>query len=402
MFRNAVSFVALCSLAVRCSAVWKPAAGVLDLDAVEKALHKVENATLSPEQRKVAARVVGDVERVVAQLSSDTKLTKGEKMKKAKVAIEELQGLQSQWELATVESALEKITELPQLSAGQRTAARKVVADVEATVKEVEAGKLVGAARNQRVALAIQGLQTLEREWTNVTTVARVDALQKEIAAKKALLKKDEMELKLAGLEKELAEKKIMVKKLTAEKDQARDAEKERKEDAAQEAMVTRLVATAKALASKAKSTKTVLGHVQQKARDIAKAADPTSDASLVALASDLQARERNVSSAIARMDAEEKAREAEMTRSIEAVAKAPTQGKKDGFQRGQKVLERLLKQERRSYLKARAVKEAQRKELEDGLHSIQSRDAVSLARLLQKMETEQKSRQARTNNFLY
>lgn len=382
-------------------ASWKPIDGLVDLNAVEKALHKVENATLNPEQRKVAARVVGDVDRVVAQLSSNTKLSKVEKAKKAKVAIEELQGLQSQWELAAVEGALAKITYLPQLSAGQRTAARKVVANVEATVKEVEAGKLVGAARNKRVALAIQELQSLEREWTNVTTVARVDALQKELAAKKALLKKDEMELKLAGLEKELAEKNLMLKKLTAEKDQARDAEKQRKEDAAQEAMVARLLATAKALASKAKN-KTQQEHTHQKSQDTAKAAGPTADASLAALASELQARERNMSSSIARMDAEEKAREAEMAGSIEAGAKAPVQGKTDATKKGQKMLERLLKQERRSYLKARAVKESQRKELEDGIRSIQQRDTAGLAKLMQRMQTEQKSLQSKAKNFLY
>jgi len=363
---------------------------------VERALRKVESARLSPEQRKVTARVVGDVELVVAELSSNAKLTKAEKTQKAKTAIEELQGLQSQWELAAVEGALAKIADLP-LSAGQRAASRKVVADVEATVQEVEAGKLVGAAGKKRVALAIQELQSLEREWTNVTTVARVEALERELAAKKALLKKDEMELKLAGLEKELAEKKLMLKKLTAEKDQARESEKQRKEDAAQEAMVARLLATAKALASKAKNK---TQHLQQ-AGGSGKAAHATADA-LTALSLELQAREHNMSSSIARMDAEEKAREAEMTRSIEAAAKAPTQGKTDATQRGQTMLARLLKQERRSYLKARALKEAQRKELEDGIRSIQRRDAAGLAKLMQKMETEQKSLQAKAKNFLY
>merc|ERR1719384_2977411 len=385
MMRSPVCLVALCSWVVGCLASWKPADGVVDLDAVETALRKVEHAPLNPEQRKVATRVVGDVDRVVAQLSSDTKLSKVDKMKKAKAAIEELQGLQSQWELAAVEGALTKITDLPHLSADQRKAAKKVVADVEATVKEVEAGKLVGAARNKRVALAIQELQTLEREWTNVSTVERVDALEKEIAAKKMLLKKDEMELKLAGLEKELAQKKLMLKKLTADKDQARDAEKQRKEDAAQEAMVARLLATAKALAAKAKN-KTKPEHAQE-------AVQPAADAALAALASNLQAQEQNVSSSIARMDAEEKARQAEMSRSIEQVAKAPAAGRTDAIDRGQKMLERLMKQEHRNYLKARAVKEAQRKELDEGLQSVQRRDAAGLAKLMEKMQTEQRAK---------
>merc|ERR1719384_1235636 len=184
MMRSPVCLVALCSWVVGCLASWKPADGVVDLDAVETALRKVEHAPLNPEQRKVATRVVSDVDRVVAQLSSDTKLSKAEKMKKAKAAIEELQGLQSQWELAAVEGALAKITDLPHLSAEQRNAARKVVADVEATVKDVEAGKLLGAARQKRVAFAIQELQSLEREWTNTTTVARVGALERELVAK--------------------------------------------------------------------------------------------------------------------------------------------------------------------------------------------------------------------------
>jgi len=376
-------------------AVWKPAAAAMsDLDAVERALHTVEVASMTPEQKKASKHVVDDVERIVLQLHSDKAMTKAQKMGKAKAAIEELQGLQSQWELAAVETALKRVTELPHLSQEQRAAAKKVVADVDATVEEVEAGKLIGAARNKRVGFAIKELQDLQKDWLHTTTASKVEALEQEIAAKKALLKKSEVELKMFKLEKELATKKLLLKKLVAEKGQAQDLEKERKEDSAQEAMVSKLLGVAKALAA---AKKPHAAASQQKVP--LTAAVP----GLSALVAQLQAQEQKAAAAIKHMDAEEKVREATLSRSARAGEEAPMKNAtSDAMQKGEIMLKQLVKEEHRKFLKARAVKEAQRQELADGVQSIQKGDTTALAHLMVKMEKESKSLQAKTKGFLY
>lgn len=376
-------------------AVWKPAAAAMsDLDAVERALHTVEVASMTPEQKKASKHVVDDVERIVLQLHSDKAMTKAQKMGKAKAAIEELQGLQSQWELAAVETALKRVTELPHLSQEQRAAAKKVVADVDATVEEVEAGKLIGAARNKRVGFAIKELQDLQKDWLHTTTASKVEALEQEIAAKKALLKKSEVELKMFKLEKELATKKLLLKKLVAEKGQAQDLEKERKEDSAQEAMVSKLLGVAKALAA---AKKPHAAASQQKVP--LTAAVP----GLSALVAQLQAQEQKAAAAIKHMDAEEKVREATLSRSARAGEEAPMKNAtSDAMQKGEIMLKQLVKEEHRKFLKARALKEAQRQELADGVQSIQKGDTTALAHLMVKMEKESKSLQAKTKGFLY
>jgi len=376
-------------------AVWKPAAAAMSaLDAVEVALHSVEVASMTPEQKKVSKHVVDDVEKIVAQLHSDKAMTKAQKMGKAKAAIEELQGLQSQWELAAVETALKRVTELPHLSQEQRAAAKKVVADVDATVEEVEAGKLIGAARNKRVGFAIKELQDLQKDWLHTTTASKVEALEQEIAAKKALLKKSEVELKMFKLEKELATKKLLLKKLVAEKGQAQDLEKERKEDSAQEAMVSKLLGVAKALAA---AKKPHAAASQQKVP--LTAAVP----GLSALVAQLQAQEQKAAAAIKHMDAEEKVREATLSRSARAGEEAPMKNAtSDAMQKGEIMLKQLVKEEHRKFLKARALKEAQRQELADGVQSIQKGDTTALAHLMVKMEKESKSLQAKTKGFLY
>lgn len=398
MARSALLLV-VCSVAVGCLAEYKPADSVSDLNAVEEALHKVENATLSPEQRRAAASIVKKVDQVVVQLSTDKTLTKAQKLEKTKVAIQELEGLQAQWELSEVEGALSKVADLPHLSPQQRANAKKVVTDVEAIAKDVEAGKLTGAEKKKRVGFAIQELQALQKDWFNSTTASRVQALKQELAEKKMLLKKDEAEIKLASLEKELAEKKLILKKFTAAKDRSQNEEKQRREDQAQEAMVAKLLATAKALAISKK--KQPAGVTASAAANQTKAAAQEKP-DLSALVTDLQARARNVSADIAHMDAEEKKRQAALSTSIEAGAKAPAAAKTDALEKGQKMLQRLSKQEHRNFLKARAVKESQVQELDQGVRSIQKGDVTTLTKLLQKMQNEQKSMQAKSKNFLY
>lgn len=375
-------------LVLRCSADWKPAVhGLQELDTVEQALHKVEDAKLTPEQRKVASRVVQDVERTVALLRADGNLTKVQKKEKLKSAIQELQGLQSQWELAAVELALKKLVENPHLSPKQIAGAKKVVAEVNSVVEQIESGKLTGEAQNKQVAFAIQELSGLQREWA----AAAASGLQGQIAAKKALLKETEAELKLATMQKELLEKKLELKALVNEKNQHEAVAKQREEDAAQAAIVSKLVATAKALASTRNSTK----------GKEAFAALPSKKDAIRGILVDLKARAHNVSEAIKHLDAEEKNREAELSKSVE-VPRASAKSKKIALAKGQAVLKVLVKQELRSYKKIRAVRESELQELQESIRSIETGDVSALTRVMSKMQAESKALQAKAKNFLY
>lgn len=387
------------SLLLECLAVWRPADSVHDLDKVEHALHTVENAKLSPELKNISTLVAKDVEKVVTQLKTDKKMTKAQRMEKVKGAIQKLQGLSAQWELMSVEGALHKITDLPSLSSAQRVFAKKVVADVEGTVHQVESGKLVGDARTKEVGLAIQKLEGLGHDWLNLTTATRVNKLEQELAAKKGLLKKEEAELKLAGLEKELLEKKMLLRKLTAQQEQAASEEKERKEDEAQQEMVSRLVATAKALATKGNRT----GGTTKSATPSSAAVVPSAaNSSISAILADLKAREGKIAAALDHMDADEKKREDEINKSIEEGQKAPAMGKTDAVKKGQSMLKMLAKQGRRQYLKARAARESERLELHEAISSIDKGDVAALSRVMAKMQAESQSLQGNSKKFLY
>merc|ERR1719346_65464 len=134
----------------------------------------------------MSLKAVSDVEATVTQLKSDTKLSKAQRMQKVRSAIQELQGLQSQWQLSAAETALEKLEKLPHLSAKQRDAAKKVVADVEATVVAIESGKLTSAAQHEKVGATIKELTHLQSDWLNTTAAS----YERELDAKKQMLKK--------------------------------------------------------------------------------------------------------------------------------------------------------------------------------------------------------------------
>ena len=91
------------------------------------------------------------------------------------------------------------------------------------------------------------------------------------------------------------------------------------------------------------------------------------------------------------------------MSRSALAGEEAPVKNATtDAMRKGEVMLNSLLKEEHRKYLKARAPKETEQKELVDGIHSIQKGDVTALAHLMAKMEVESKSLQAKTKGFLY
>merc|ERR1712129_262023 len=109
-------------------------------------------------------------------------------------------------------------------------------------------------------------------------------------------------------------------------------------------------------------------------------------------------------SSSIESMDREAKTREAKLSLAVEAAAKMPEQIATKAMLQSQKMMKKLLKDEHRKSLKARALKESQRVELEQGIRSVEKGDSVALTRLMQKMEAESKSKslQAKTKGFLY
>jgi len=295
----------LASLSLSAAATYSPADGLRELNTVEQALHQIESAKLTAEQKKMSLKAVSDVEATVTQLKANTNMTKAQRMQKVESAIQELQGLQSQWQLSAAVAAMEKLESLPHLSAKQRETAKKVVGDVEATVSAIESGKLTGAAQHEKVGAAIKELTDLQREWLNATTTSRVEELEQEMAAKKKMLKLSEDELKLLNLQKELAEKKMLLKKLTAQKDQSADLEKARKEDAAEQAMVAKLLLTAKALAGRKTAEKQ--NHIAPgKAAPLA-AKVATEKSPLAGILTDLKARAKKVADGIDHMDAEQK-----------------------------------------------------------------------------------------------
>lgn len=370
------------------SGQWGPAEGLRDLAAVEEALHKVGDAKLTAEQKKVATRVVQDVEHSLAEINTDQNLTKAVRQQKLKAAIQELQGLKSQWELAAVEGALKKVVQTPSLSPEQATKAKAVVAAVDSIAKDMESGKLKGDALKAKLAFAIHQLQGLAREWSNVT----VGKLEKGIAEKQARLKETREELKRANLEKVGLEKMLASKKLVQERGLAEARAKQQHDDAAERAAVSKLAAAARALA----------GGEPFPGNGTRAGAPGAPLQALDAILAGLKQRAREVSESIRRLEAEEREREAELTASMEAAQRAPKQGKDDALAKGGEMLKVLAQQERRSYRRTLAARESELHELEAGIRSIETRDVKTLSALVGKMQVEAKALQIKGKRFLH
>mmetsp|Transcript_11914 Transcript_11914/g.33985 ORF Transcript_11914/g.33985 Transcript_11914/m.33985 type:complete len:406 (-) Transcript_11914:75-1292(-) len=374
------------------------------IDAVHQTLEKLEHMHMTAEQKRFTDRTVTDVEGMLGELEKDTKLTKAQRQSKVKAAIDKMQGLQSQWELSSVEAALHKVLATPGASPKLLAEAKKVVGDVDAVVEDLEAGKLQDpAARQAKVGAAIQALTGLEQEWAKAAGAGgKLQQLEQQLAEKKALLAKTEKEMKLVKLEKELAEKKQMLERLVANKHAQEAQQKQREEDAAQEQMVQQLVAAAKSVATAspkdapkaAPETKAA-----PKAEAPAKAAQgaPVPPA-IAAILANMQAQAKKVLDSIAALDADEKKRQAELEQNVHA----PTTGKKDAIERGQAMLKMIAKREHRNYEKARALRESELKDLNEGMRSVEKGDVQALTKLMGKMQKESKNLQAKSKNFLY
>jgi len=401
---------------------WEAVAdGVPELEAVETALQKVSSAKLGPKQQAAAQRAVRDVEQVITEVQSNHKLTKSEKNAKVKGAIHELQGLQSQWELAAVEAALKRVVQDPRLAPQQLATAKTVVADVDAALDEVESGKLDAESRKKKVGLAIQKLGSLEKELANATAVSPKQAkLQKEIEEKEAQLKKAEAELKLAHLQKDLLEKKMQLKELVAEKEASESEVQQRKETAAEHEQVSKLIAAARSLAAvrKASPATAAVPSPQAPAAPAGSAAVAVAKAvpaaaggsaempagkaanstAIQAIVTQLQAKLKVETAALVKLDTDWKQKADKLRKAITESKKA--QGNKVARYSG--MLEGTLKSHQRIYLKARAIRATEISELRSGLRSVEQGDVGALSKLLAKMQQEAKSMQAKSGEFLH
>jgi len=165
MFRVAVASV--CFAICAADELLSPDNGIQVLNDVEQSLLKItSDPRLPAAQLKQAKGVVDDVEKVVHEVQTDSKLTKDAKAKKVLAAIAELQSLERHWQQAAEVS-------------GSKIAASK-----------------------------------------------KITALKKELTEKKTLLAKEESQLKVVKLKKELMEKQTKLRHLLKMKAKIEQEEK--------------------------------------------------------------------------------------------------------------------------------------------------------------------------------
>jgi len=288
--------------------------------------------------------------------------------------------------LDDVEKALAQITHLPHLTKAQLSDAKKVSADVEKTIAELEspAGqKLSKEARNAKVTASVKELESLQTTWSKSADVAIADrkaALEKELKDKEAELEKDTKMMKVLTLEKKLAEKKLKLQNMIDAKNAEQAKRQAAKEAAEQQAMVSTVMDLAKNM--KTAKDKTVVAD------------------KLKPVMSYLESRKKTVSDSLAKIDAEEKKSEAEINALTST--KMPVKDGKDPLAKSQGMLNMLAKQEHRAYLKARAPLQSELKELSEAVDGVKKGDVAALSKVMGHMQNEMKSLQAKSQKFLY
>jgi hypothetical protein len=294
--------------------------------------------------------------------------------------------------LDALEKALGNIINSPHLSKEQLTQAKKVSADVEKTVVELESAegkKLTKEAKATKVRAAIGELQQMQGDWQKAADkliAGKKDDLMKKLKEKQAELVKDEKMLKVIKLEKALAEKKLSLQKLIDSKnnEKAAKAQKEAEKDAAaQQEMVANVLKVAKTL-KEAKPS----------------AAKPADADKLKGAVTYLEGRVKTVQAKLDAMDAEEKKREDELTATLSV--KIPVKDANDPMAKSQGILKMLMKKEHRNYEKARAGVKQELNELHSAVTSINKGDADALTKIMSHMQGEMKSAQAKSHKFLY
>jgi len=373
---------------------WNPANGTKELDAVEAALHSiVDNPKLSPAQMRMAKKTVADVDQIVAQIQGAKGLTKQAKMQKVGEALQELQDLQGEFQLNTVQQALHKM-ENGHLTNEVAKSAKEVAEAVDKVAEELENGSkgMTKEQKGKMVAGAIQKLQGLQglfekslKAAANHSASEKLETLEKELALKKTELARSEDMLKLAKLQKELALKKEQLRELESKKASSKTNaladEKEKKEQAE---MVAQLVGMAKNLRG---------------AKKEAPGAEAKLPAPIQAIVETLKTKAAGVSSQLAKMDTEEDSREKKANALAEEAAhnKDAAKGKKLST-----MLKFLAKQEARTYKKMRAAKARNLKELNEAIYGMQTGNAATVQKVMEEMNHDVKSFDAKSHNFIY
>jgi len=295
--------------------------------------------------------------------------------------------------LDAVEKALANIVKSPHLTKLQLDQAKKVAANVEKTVEELESPngqKLSKEARSAKVTASIKELQDLQANWQKAAASTIADqkaSLMKQLQAKEAELKKDQKMLKVINLEKALAEKKLALQKLIDMKNEkAKEASAQQdlqKQAAAQKEMVANLASAAKSMKdTKSSDAKAAVGD------------------KLKTVLAYLEGRVHDVNDKLAKLDAAEKKHEAEVNELVGK--KAPVQDGKDPLAKGQGILKMLLKKEQRQYKKAKAPLQNELRQLNDAVASIKKGDVSGLTKVMTQMQGEMKSLDAKSHKFLY
>jgi len=294
--------------------------------------------------------------------------------------------------LDAVEKALADVVNSPHLTKTQLAQAKKVADDVEKTAAELETPegkKLSKEARAAKVTASIKELQDLQSNWQKAAS-GKIESmkadLMKQLQAKEDELAKDKKMMKVLNLEKALAEKKLALQKLVDMKDAKKSAEaqeKARKEAAEQQKMVAEVLNVAKTL-KEGKPT----------------AAKPVAADKLKTVMTYLEGREHDVTASLAKLDADEKNREAELKTMTEK--KLPVKDNKDPLAKSQGILKMLLKKEHRQYQKARATLRNELEEVHQAVTSIKKGDVAGLTKVMSHMQGQMKSLEAKSHKFLY
>jgi hypothetical protein len=276
-------------------------------------------------------------------------------------------------------AAVDKIAHNPHLSPENLAKARHVAEDIKGDIEAVEGGNLTKQQAHEKVGAAIKELTAFEADLHKMPA-DRLAMLKKQLAEKEGELKKDKNMMKLLKLKKQLIEKKLMLQKLLAQKASAEDVHK------ADEAEVAK--------------TSSMVKKVLNMTKGLEGAAEAVKKATLQAVATAVQTREREVAEALAKADAEQKKGEASLDAAIEK--QLPAKGKGDAIAKGQSMLKLIKTQERRKFAKARALKEVELKELKEAQAKVEKKDIAGLEKVLAKLQQEGQALQAKSGNFLH
>jgi len=113
-----------------------------------------------------------------------------------------------------------------------------------------------------------------------------------------------------------------------------------------------------------------------------------------------LEGREHDVSASLAKIDAEEKKREAEL-KTITA-STPPVKDNKDPLAKSQGILKMLMKKEHRKFQKEKATLKSELQEVQHAVTSIKKGDVAGLTKVMSHMQGEMKSLEAKSHKFLY